>query len=130
MEPRTLAISHQVATSAALGLLLLLATLPARADGTPSNPTAIRKCIVQGITSYSDKPCPHGSGERAIAPPSIVASEASRPESHVRSARCEAAEAELHNIDALTRQGQPPDMQAFLEARRQQRHSELFRYRC
>jgi hypothetical protein len=48
----------------------------------------------------------------------------------VRHARCGAAEAELTNIDTLTRQGQPPDMQAFLDARRQQRRNEQFRLRC
>lgn len=124
-----------LATGAALGTLLVLAAPPARAEPIPPNPHAVTKCIVNGITSYSDKPCPNGVGEHRIAvdsapPVAIVASDATRPPPRVRDARCDAAQAELHNIDALTKQGQPPDMQAFLEARRQQKRNEQFRYRC
>lgn len=124
-----------LATGAALGTLLVMVAPHAKAEPhVPPNPHAVTKCIVNGITTYSDQPCPDGIGEHRIAvdnapPVSIVAAEAMRP-ARVRDARCDAAQAELHNIDALTKQGQPPDMQAFLEARRQQKRSEQFRYRC
>ena len=124
-----------IAAGAALGSLLVLATPSARADGVAPVPNTVIRCVVHGITTYSDQPCPDGIGERQVAvdnagsPVSIVATD-TRPAPHVRQARCEAAEAELNNIDTLTRQGQPRDMQAFLDARRQQRRNEQFRLRC
>lgn len=123
-----------LATGAALGTLLVLAAPQAKAEPITPNPHAVTKCIVNGTTTYSDQPCHDGILEHRIAvdnapPVTMVAFEAMRP-ARVRDARCDAAQAELHNIDALTKQGQPPDMQAFLEARRQQKRNEQFRYRC
>ena len=115
------------ATAAALATLLVLYPSHATAD-------AVTKCVVHGVTTYSDRPCPDAGAERNFSldktqAVSIVAAE-TRMASAVRSARCDAAQAELHNIDVLSRQGQPPDMQAFLDARRQQKRNEQFRWRC
>ena len=112
-----------LATGAALGSLLVLLAPQARAE-------AVTKCTVDGVTTYSDRACPEGIDQRRIslddAPPVTVIASASQ----VRNARCEAAEAELHNIDTLTRRGQPRDMQAFLDARRKQMRNEQFRWGC
>ena len=124
MEPRT------PPRLALLCTLLALAVPPANAD--TRLPQAVTKCVVDGVTSYSDQPCSDGLAERRIALDKavivLVAQGLATPP--VRSARCEAAQAELHNIDVLTRQGQPPDMQAFLDARRQHKRNEQLRYRC
>jgi hypothetical protein len=125
MEPRN-------ATLLALTCTLLVLVAPyANADRITSNPNTVTKCVVDGITTYSDKPCPDGIGELPLTGDNsviVIASEKrARP---VRNPHCDAAEAELHNIEALTRQGQPADMQAFLDARRQQKRNEQFRVRC
>lgn len=123
MEPRNSKLP------ALLGTLLILVAAHASADPHPPKANTVTKCIVAGTTSYSDQPCPDATTERPITGDnavSVIAS-AKRP---LRSARCDAAQAELQNINALTRQGQPPDMQAFLDARRQQKRNEQLRFRC
>jgi hypothetical protein len=131
--PSALRAWKVLACAGALGTLLVLSTPPAKADPPDPSPRTATKCRVDGVTTYSDKPCPYAIGKRQVqadtAPPASAASEA-RSSPAVRIARCDAAEAELRNIDALTKQGQPPDMQAFLDARRQQKRNEQFRYRC
>ena len=119
MEPRTpTTLSYAprwnvLATGAALGTLLVLAAPPAKADPAPPNPHAVTKCIVEGITTYSDKRCPDGSGERHIAVDNRLRwSPPLRKPAHLP--RCAAPAAmpprrNWHNIDTLTRQGQPRD---------------------
>ncbi|MCD6079412.1 MAG: hypothetical protein K0R89_3356 [Ramlibacter sp.] len=126
MEPRKL--------TALIGALVVFAMPAAQAEPQTQVAPTVTKCVVNGITTYSDKPCPEGIDERQIAvdnaPPVVLVASENRTPRPVRDARCDAAAAELHNIDALTRQGQPPEMQAFLDARRQQKRNELFRFRC
>jgi hypothetical protein len=116
------------------GACIVLMASSAQAEPATFVAPTVTKCVVDGVTSYSDKACPEGVAERQIAvdnaPPVVLVAAENRVARPVRNARCDAAAAELHNIDALTRQGQPADMQAFLDARRQQKRNELFRYRC
>lgn len=102
----------------------------------------IHKCVADGNTTYSDRPCADAAAVSQLslaraAAVSIVSSAARVPvpagselAPAVRDAACAAAEAELANIDDLTRRGQPADMQAFLEARRRLKRAEQFRHRC
>ena len=96
---------------------------------------AVAKCLVDGVTTYSDTACPQGTriGELTLPaePPATPTEPVATPTpSDLRQARCDAAHAELRNIDALTVKGQPADMQAFLDARRSAKRHELFLHRC
>ena len=95
---------------------------------------SVAKCLVDGVTTYSDSGCPQGTtiGELTLqAAPAVTSTPVAVPaSSDLRQARCDAAHAELRNIDALTVKGQPADMQAFLDARRSAKKNELFLHRC
>jgi hypothetical protein len=161
---RTTALHHHrpraaIAFSASVGIALLLATAPGESQLARSQRIAtfmstyaaqagriaqealtatVSKCIVDGVTTYSDAGCADGAslGELTIRsePREAPATPALQTESiapdALRQARCDAAAAELRNIDALTAQGQPADMQAFLDARRSEKRHELFQHRC
>ena len=122
----------------ALVLVVTGLGLATAAHGEASDaPRLVSKCVVHGITTYSDHGCPEGTA----LPPLALRPEpggqllAQHPSPAItslalRRARCDAARAELLNIDALTDKGQPPEMQAFLDARRQEKKNEMFLYRC
>lgn len=120
-----------------------------------SLPASVNKCVIAGITTYTDSDCEAGAPLRLASDPAeampiaeprrqqAIADAAQSQRSQfdrqpaivaalpaLRQARCNAALAELRNIDALTQLGQPADMQAFLDARRQEKRHELFLYRC